>query len=78
MARTRSAHRLNYLEWMSYPRHHVKEVMKLFALVSAPDLDRYRARFEKFYREDGGGPETTQRFRPNKHDTPTTPSAGPC
>ena len=42
--------RLNYLEWVLTRDSHVKEV-KLFA-IGRLILDRYRALFEKFYRED--------------------------
>jgi ATP-binding cassette subfamily B protein len=48
--RAPEARRLNYLEWILTRDSHVKEV-KLFALGRLM-LDRYRALFEKFYRED--------------------------
>ena len=48
--RAPEARRLNYLEWVLTRDSHVKEV-KLFALGRLM-LDRYRALFEKFYRED--------------------------
>ena len=48
--RAPEARRLNYLEWVLTRDTHVKEV-KLFA-IGRLILDRYRALFEKFYRED--------------------------
>ena len=48
--RAPEARRLNYLEWILTRDSHVKEV-KLFAL-GRLILGRYRALFEKFYRED--------------------------
>ncbi len=48
--RAPEARRLNYLEWVLTRDSHVKEV-KLFA-IGRLILDRYRALFEKFYRED--------------------------
>jgi ABC-type multidrug transport system fused ATPase/permease subunit len=48
--RAPEARRLNYLEWILTRDNHVKEV-KLFA-IGRLILGRYRALFEKFYRED--------------------------
>jgi ATP-binding cassette subfamily B protein len=48
--RAPEARRLNYLEWLLTRDTHVKEV-KLFSL-GALILGRYRALFDKFYRED--------------------------
>jgi ATP-binding cassette subfamily B protein len=48
--RAPEARRLNYLEWVLTRDNHVKEV-KLFALGPLV-LGRYRALFDKFYRED--------------------------
>jgi ATP-binding cassette, subfamily B, bacterial len=48
--RAPEARRLNYLEWILTRDTHVKEV-KLFA-IGRLVLGRYRALFEKFYRED--------------------------
>jgi ATP-binding cassette subfamily B protein len=48
--RAPESRRLNYLEWVLTRDTHVKEV-KLFA-IGRLILDRYRALFDKFYRED--------------------------
>ena len=48
--RAPEARRLNYLEWILTRDNHVKEV-KLFA-IGRLILGRYRALFDKFYRED--------------------------